>query len=656
MEMPGADAPAVLLDHALAYAQRGWHVLPLEPRGKAPLGRLVPHGAHDATRDAATIERWWGDEPQANIGIALAPSRLVVIDVDPRHGGDATFERLQQEHGSLRSDVYAFTGGGGEHHLFAVPANETLALPGKLGPGVDLKGNGYIVAEPSLHPSGRRYGWEASSSPLDGVEPSALPSLLLERRAQRFSASVTPAHDDELIALDPARAADAQAALQVLDADDYDTWLRAGMALHSTGWGAPAFEIWSEWSQTSPKFDPEDCRRRWGSFKSDATRQAAGLSLAWLFRQALNLGWTKSASDDAALAPGAGELAGADSDAQAGAGGVPLLSLVQLQQRAGQLAWSVKNIIPANAVGMLFGASGTFKSFLALDYALHVAHGLSWLGHKTKPGPVIYIAAEGGAGLWRRIEAWHQLNGRQWTDAPFYVVPVALALLEQASEVVKAAQALQVEPAVVIVDTMSQTFSGEENSASDVAVYLRELASTFRDLWRCTTLVIHHSGHSATERPRGSSAIIANTDFLFGVFRDPEEKLARFECHKQKDEDRFEPLCFVLDTCVLGVDEDGDPIRSLVARHLLMDGPAAMPVARLKGPDASSYSELLLTLLREAGGTLPHHVVRQRFYERARTPERDTHAVNKGWNRALAKKQGFFINEHKIFCLKETGT
>ena len=77
MEMPGADAPAVLLDHALAYAQRGWHVLPLEPRGKAPLGRLVPHGAHDATRDAATIERWWGDEPQANIGIALAPSRLV---------------------------------------------------------------------------------------------------------------------------------------------------------------------------------------------------------------------------------------------------------------------------------------------------------------------------------------------------------------------------------------------------------------------------------------------------------------------------------------------------------------------------------------------------------------------------------------------------
>ena len=107
---------------------------------------------------------------------------------------------------------------------------------------------------------------------------------------------------------------------------------------------------------------------------------------------------------------------------------------------------------------------------------------------------------------------------------------------------------------------------------------------------------------------------------------------------------------------MLGVDEDGDPIRSLVARHLLMDGPAAMPVARLKGPDASSYSELLLTLLREAGGTLPHHVVRQRFYERARTPERDTHAVNKGWNRALAKKQGFFINEHKIFCLKETGT
>jgi hypothetical protein len=648
MGMQGADPPVALLDYALAYARRGWHVLPLEPRGKAPLGRLAPHGAHNASRDRATIENWWRAEPQANIGIALAPSRLVVIDVDPRHGGNETFERLQREHGSLRSDVYAFTGGGGEHHLFAVPADVSLALPGKLGPGVDLKGNGYIVAEPSLHPSGRRYGWEACSSPLDGVEPSALPPLLRQHRAPRPSNPQVATPDDALVALDPARALDAREALRVLDADDYDTWLRAGMALHSTDWGAPAFEIWSEWSQTSPKFNPDDCRRRWSGFKSDTERQAPGLSLAWIFKQAKDAGWVSRCTEPEPTAA----LDGGPSDVV----GVPLLSLAQLQKRAGQLVWSVKNIIPANAVGMLFGASGTFKSFLALDYALHVAHGLPWLGRKTRPGAVIYIAAEGGAGLWRRIDAWHQVNGLQWSAAPFYAVPVALTLLEQASEVVKAAQALQVEPAVVIVDTMSQTFSGEENSASDVAVYLRELAATFRDLWRCTTLVIHHSGHAATERPRGSSAIIANTDFLLGVFRDPVEKLARLECHKQKDEDRFEPLCFALQTCVLGVDDDGDPIRSLVARHLLPGGPGAADVARLTVSENGSYGELALSLLRQAGGVMPEAELRQRFYERVKTKDRDMATVNKAWRRTITKKHGFLINEQQICYLPETAT
>lgn len=250
---------------------------------------------------------------------------------------------------------------------------------------------------------------------------------------------------------------------------------------------------------------------------------------------------------------------------------VPLLGLDQLRQVAQAVRWTVKHVIPAASVGMLFGGSGTFKSFIALDAALHVVHGLPWLGRITQQAPVIYIAAEGGAGLWTRIHAWHKARGLKWGSVPFYVVPAALDLQEDAWRVVDAAQALGVAPAMVIVDTLSQTYAGEENSANEMAAYLRELGTRFRDMWQCSVLLVHHTGHQATERPRGSSAIRSNVDFLLGVFRDEKEMLATVTSVKQKDGELMSDAVFSLTVVDVAVDDDGDKVTSLVARHLSND-------------------------------------------------------------------------------------
>lgn len=247
---------------------------------------------------------------------------------------------------------------------------------------------------------------------------------------------------------------------------------------------------------------------------------------------------------------------------------VPLLTPVQLQDSAQAVRWLVKHVIPAESIGMLYGASGTFKSFVALDAALHVAHGMPWLGRKTAQGSVIYIAAEGGSGLWSRMLAWHRARNLRWQDLPFYVVPVAIDLRADAWRIVEAAQALGITPSLVVVDTLSQTYSGEENSANEVAEYLREIGVRFRSLWGCAVTLVHHSGHNATERPRGSSAIRANVDYLLGVFRDEKEMLATVTCEKQKDGDLFEDATFSMSVHELGRDEDGDRVTSLVARHL----------------------------------------------------------------------------------------
>jgi len=249
-----------------------------------------------------------------------------------------------------------------------------------------------------------------------------------------------------------------------------------------------------------------------------------------------------------------------------------IMTLEQLREQSKATTWLVKHVIPAESIGVMFGGSGTFKSFIAIDLALHVAHGLDWLGRKTRKGRVLIVAAEGGSGLWRRIVAWHRDHRINWQHVDLWVLPVAVDLRNDAVRVTEAAAALDVRPDLVIVDTLSQTFAGEENSAAEISGYLRELGTWFRAAWQASVLVVHHTGHQATERPRGSSAIRSNVDFMLGVYRDEKEMLATVECVKQKDGELFEPMTFGLKVIELKPDEDGDPITSLVASSIRDSG------------------------------------------------------------------------------------
>jgi putative DNA primase/helicase len=190
-----------MVDHALAYARIGWHVVPLHTPvgagcscrkrdcdnvGKHP---RTMHGLKDATTDESQVTEWWGMWPTANIGVVCGPSRIVAIDIDPRHGGDESYSDLVRQHGkkTLTDTVSASTGGGGEHYIFAAPRGEHIVnvsnspkFEGPLGVGVDVRaGGGYIVVAPSLHVSGSNYEWQEGYSPFDR-EPALLPHPLFE--------------------------------------------------------------------------------------------------------------------------------------------------------------------------------------------------------------------------------------------------------------------------------------------------------------------------------------------------------------------------------------------------------------------------------------------------------------------------------------------
>jgi hypothetical protein len=167
-----------LLDHALSYCRP---VLPLRPRGKAPLGHLVPHGYLDASADPGVLRSWWHPEPSANIGLVTGTplkggGRLAVLDVDYRHDGPGTLERLEAAAGRRLPTTVEVETGAGRHHYFRGPGWLRCQ---RLADGLDLRAaGGYVVAPPSIHPCGAPYGWAVDRAP--GQVPLAtFPAWLL---------------------------------------------------------------------------------------------------------------------------------------------------------------------------------------------------------------------------------------------------------------------------------------------------------------------------------------------------------------------------------------------------------------------------------------------------------------------------------------------
>lgn len=149
---------------ALRYLSYGWSVVPFRPREKRPLVRWQTYQTKRPSVDQ--VKAWFREHPDANVGVVTgAISDLVVLDVDPQHGGDESLAELEQRHGALPHTVESLTGGGGRHLYFRHPGGHILNRVG-LSPGVDLRGDGgVVVAPPSVHPSGRCYCWEVSCHP-----------------------------------------------------------------------------------------------------------------------------------------------------------------------------------------------------------------------------------------------------------------------------------------------------------------------------------------------------------------------------------------------------------------------------------------------------------------------------------------------------------
>ncbi len=284
-----------LLTSALNYANLGWKVFPLAEGTKKTL--KDSHGFLDATTDENQIQTWW-QFSNYNIGIACGNSGFIVLDLD-RHDVDGVGNFLKLPgYQELPKTVSAITGDVeqpekcGFHYLFKLPEGEKLRgnlnhCFNKQKCGIDIKNKGFIVVEPSQRKDGKSYKWLDGRSPWD-VEIADLPAwlavLIVIPEAEKKTKNDAPIPWVDLGDSD-SDADEICDALNVIPSDDYDHWIKIGMAIKSAG--LPCI-IWDNWSQKSAKYEPGQCEKRWDGLSSNSVTKAT------IFGFAKEHGWSKS--------------------------------------------------------------------------------------------------------------------------------------------------------------------------------------------------------------------------------------------------------------------------------------------------------------------------------------------------------------------------
>ena len=223
----------------------------------------------------------------------------------------------------------------------------------------------------------------------------------------------------------------------------------------------------------------------------------------------------------------------------------------------------LKGLIEQGAFVVIYGPSGSGKSFFTADIAQHIAIGNTWRGRKCPPGLVVYVASEAGSSILKRFIGWRDNR----LGDPFARIPLAVLTrgpnllasveIEKLCEQLSKLQAEAGLPlSLVIFDTLSRSIpGGDENKAEDMTMAVRA-ADILRDQFKAATAYVHHSGKDPDKGARGHSALFAAADLVLRVM----DGCATVE--KVRDGVAGERFPFTLEPIELGTDSDGDPVMT----------------------------------------------------------------------------------------------
>lgn len=265
-------------------------------------------------------------------------------------------------------------------------------------------------------------------------------------------------------------------------------------------------------------------------------------------------------------------------------------------------SWIIKGLLEDNILGVIFGASGSGKSYFALDIMASVASGTPFHGRAIKkPGAVVYIAGEGFSGISKRLKAWEIKRGISLKDAPIYTSKRACALCDpefmiHVQQAVREAGEQHGSVCLIVIDTWARNMAGDENNTKDTNDAIRAV-DDLRHIYDCSALILHHTGQAETERARGSSALKGALDVEFIVSK--KDAILSINNTKMKDGTPPDPMTFGFEYVDLGmVDDDGEPVQSSVLEEV--DLSSIMPPNRSQ---KGKVQQMIISFLNQNGPT-----------------------------------------------------
>lgn len=233
--------------------------------------------------------------------------------------------------------------------------------------------------------------------------------------------------------------------------------------------------------------------------------------------------------------------------------------------------WRVSKLLPEVGLAVIFGESGSGKTYLCLDLAVHVAAGREWCGRRCTPGVVVYIAAENPVSAENRIALWRQ-QYPECKDAPLAVLPSAVNLCDPQADlqaIIKLLEEIESSAgqiALVVVDTLARSMgTGDENSARDMGATI-SACDAIRDRFTTLVALVHHSGKDSSKGARGHSSLKAAVDVEIEVSKSAGSHFAKVT--KLRDGATGATFAFKLVPAILGHDEEGEEVTACLVTEL----------------------------------------------------------------------------------------
>jgi len=520
---------------------RGCKVFPCVPGGKEPATR---EGWHIASDDPTQIAEWQRVNPDFNWAVATGPSGLFVIDVDP-NGLDWWAKLLERDPAIREAVAGAYqvrTPRGGLHVYFKGEGPSTAS---RIADGIDTRGginrDGKIVSGGYVLLPGSRTG-AGTYSALPGGSINPLPAAV---------AGIVPARQKtDTLGLDKNPDADQPRNVQWA-LDLIKNYVESGrVSIEGRGGNNVAFQVAA--SIMDKAISPGMCfELLWEHWNPHCAPSWDDWELEQIVRNASSYG-----EDTESGAKGFQ----ANSDAFAGFVGQEFEPPKPVDRARDKIqflhvyadnvsdpAWLIPHVLPSTGIGMIYGESGSYKSFLALDMALCLAFGIpgQW-GAPPVQNDVLFLAGEGPvATAKKRWPAWMEWQGIDARESHRFMIKDRVPFFTDtdAWEHVKADLAeLNAKPSLIVVDTLTRLITGmDENSAKDASMitnFMEQLARYFE----CFVLAVHHTGKDQAKGARGSSAFYANMDTVLST----KLKLGgtEFRVRKQKDADVSDDISY----------------------------------------------------------------------------------------------------------------